>query len=146
MHPFPHHYQVQAVARPEGDVELSAEGLEPIRSQPPVQFDGPGDRWSPETLLCAALADCLLMTFRAIARASRISWDSLEVSVEGRLAREAGNSHFTHVSIPARLRIAAGGDPGLAERALHKAEAGCLISNSLKATRELVAEVAVASA
>ena len=23
----------------------------------PAEFDGPGDRWSPETLLCAALAD-----------------------------------------------------------------------------------------
>lgn len=144
MHPFPHHYQVHAVSRPEGDVVLSAEGLEPILSQPPVQFDGPGNRWSPETLLCAALADCLLMTFRAIARASRIEWESLEVSVEGRLEREDRNSHFTHFRVQARLRIAAGGDPGLAERALHKAEAGCLISNSLKATRELVAEVVVA--
>lgn len=146
MHPFPHLYQARAASGPEGDVMLSADGLEAIRSQPPEQFGGPGDRWSPETLLCAALADCLLLTFRAIARASRISWESLDVSVEGRLEREGGNSHFTHFSVHASLRIAPGNDPGLAERALHKAEAGCLVSNSLKATRELVAEVTVAQA
>jgi organic hydroperoxide reductase OsmC/OhrA len=141
VHSFPHLYRVRAQAGPDAEVVLSAEGLEPIRSLPPVEFDGPGDRWSPETLLCAALADCLLMTFRVIAKASRIPWEALEISLEGRLEREQGNSHFTHFRIEAVLRVPAGVDPALAERALHKAEAGCLISNSLKATRELVAQV-----
>ena len=141
MHPFPHLYRARAVSSLEGDVELQSEGLDPIASRPPVQFGGPGDRWSPETLLCAALADCLLMTFRAIARASRIDWTSLDVSVEGRLEREQGNSHFTHFAIEAVLKVPEGVDPAAAERALHKAEAGCLISNSLKATRELRAQV-----
>jgi uncharacterized OsmC-like protein len=141
VHPFPHLYRARAVSRLEGDVELQSEGLEPIDSRPPVQFGGPGDRWSPETLLCAALADCLLMTFRAIARASRIDWTSLEISVEGRLEREQGNSHFTHFEIDALLRLPEGVDVAAAERALHKAEAGCLVSNSLKATREMRAQV-----
>ena len=141
MHPFPHVYRARAVSRLEGDVELQSEGLEPILSRPPVQFGGQGDRWSPETLLCAALADCLLMTFRAIARASRVDWSALEVSVEGTLEREQGNSHFTHFAVEAVLRVPEGADLAAAERALHKAEAGCLISNSLKATRELRAQV-----
>ena len=141
MHPFPHVYRARAVSDAEGDVTLSAEGLESIASRPPVQFGGPGDRWSPETLLCASLADCLLMTFRAIARASRLEWSSLELDVEGRLEREQGNSHFTHFTVSAVLHIPAGVDAALAERALHKAEAGCLISNSLRATRELRAQV-----
>ena len=141
MHPFPHLYQARAVSRLVGDVELQSAGLDPIASRPPVQFDGPGDRWSPETLLCASLADCLLMTFRAIARASRVDWTSLEVSVEGKLEREQGNSHFTHFAIDALLRVPDGVDVAAAERALHKAEAGCLISNSLKATRDLRALV-----
>ena len=141
MHPFPHLYRARAVASREGDVELRSEGLEPIVSRPPVQFDGPGDRWSPETLLCAALADCLLMTFRAIARVSRVDWRSLELSVEGRLEREQGNSHFTHFDVEAVLQVPQGANVAAAERALHKAEAGCLISNSLRATRELRAQV-----
>lgn len=141
MHPYPHLYLVQASATPEGDVPVMSEGLPALVTAPPPEFDGPGGRWSPETLLCAALADCLLMTFRAIARASRIDWSSLEVSVEGRLEREQGNSHFTHFAIDAQLRVPEGVDLAAAERVLHKAEAGCLISNSLKATRELRAQV-----
>jgi len=143
MHPFPHRYRVRASAGPDAPVVLEADGLPALQSQPPAEFDGPGDLWSPETLLCAALADCLLMTFRAIARASRIPWQALEVSVEGTLEREQGNSHFTRFAIDARLQVPAGVDPALAERALHKAEAGCLISNSLKGERVLTATVEV---
>jgi len=145
VHPFPHLYKASAAAGPDDDVQLSAPGLAPIASRPPAEFDGPGDRWSPETLLCASLADCLLMTFRAVARASRISSTSLEIAVEGRLEREGGNSHFTHFRIEATLQVPADVDVAAADRALHKAEAGCLISNSLSATRELVARVVPAA-
>ncbi|NUM89599.1 MAG: hypothetical protein HUU37_10375 [Bdellovibrionales bacterium] len=50
MHPFPHHYSVSAVARPDGTVPLSSPGLPELPSAAPREFDGPGDRWSPETL------------------------------------------------------------------------------------------------
>ncbi|MGH8029164.1 MAG: OsmC family protein [Arenimonas sp.] len=143
MKAFPHHYAVAARAAPEGDVELAATGLTPIHSAPPAQFDGPGDRWSPETLLVGALADCYLMTFRAIARASGLPWLGLAVDVIGTLEREGGNSRFTHFAISARLRVPASADRAAAERALHKAESGCLISNSLSGQRELVVAIDV---
>jgi organic hydroperoxide reductase OsmC/OhrA len=57
MHPFPHHYVVTATARPSGDVPLAAEGLRIIESAMPKEFDGPGNQWSPESLLAAAVAD-----------------------------------------------------------------------------------------
>lgn len=137
MKPFPHVYEVAAVAQPDGEVLLSATGLEVIRSAPPLEFDGPGDRWSPETLLVAAMADCFILTFRAIARASRLPWDALDVRVTGTLEREAGNSRFTRFDVLARLRVPAAVDQDLAERLLHKAEAGCLVSNSLSGERHL---------
>ena len=137
MHPFPHRYRVQASAGPEDEVSLDGPGLASIKSLPPVEFDGPGDRWSPETLLCASLADCLLMTFRVVARLSKLPWIALEIEVEGLLEREQGNSHFTAFTIDARLKVPEGTDLVLAERALHKAESGCLISNSLLGRREL---------
>jgi organic hydroperoxide reductase OsmC/OhrA len=137
MKPFPHHYTVSASAEPEGDVAVASAGLEPMRSAPPVEFDGPGDRWSPETLLCGALADCFVLTFRAVARASALPWQSLEVEVLGTLEREDRNSRFTRFDVEARLRLPAEADPAAAERALHKAEAGCLISNSLTGQRFL---------
>jgi len=57
MHPYPHLYTVQASASPEGDVPLACAGLPTLTTAPPAEFDGPGDRWSPETLLVGAVAD-----------------------------------------------------------------------------------------
>ena len=141
MKAFPHHYQVSAASAPDGEVVLSSGSLEPLRSAAPAEFDGPGDRWSPETLLVGAMADCFTLTFRAVARASKLPWLALAVDVTGTLEREQGNSRFTRFDVRAHLRVPAGGDLELAERALHKAEAGCLISNSLSGQRHLTASV-----
>ena len=81
MHPFPHYYSVVAKADTQGDVALEGERLPPISSAPPTEFGGPGDRWSPETLFMAAVADCFVLTFRGIAGLSRLSWVSLECNV-----------------------------------------------------------------
>lgn len=141
MKAFPHHYQVAASAAPEGEVVLSSTGLEDLRSAPPIEFDGPGDRWSPETLLIGAIADCFILTFRAVARASHIPWLDLNVDVVGTLEREQGNSRFTRYNLRAKLRVPAGSSFEAAERALHKAEAGCLISNSLSGSVQLDVDI-----
>ena len=72
MQDFPHQYSATALANVEGDVNLQSERLPSLVSAPPSEFGGPGDRWSPETLLVAAVADCFVLTFRAIARASQL--------------------------------------------------------------------------
>lgn len=143
MKAYPHHYQVAAKAGPEGEVLLSSAGLETLHSAPPMEFDGPGDRWSPETLLTGAIIDCFVLTFRAVARAGKLSWISLDCEIEGKLDREQGVSRFTEFRINARLVVPAGTDVEAAERALHKAESNCLISNSLLAKPELTASVDV---
>lgn len=141
MKAFPHEYRVSAAAQPVGDILLSSAGLASLRTAPPVEFDGPGDRWSPEVLLVGAIADCFSLTFRAIARAAKLPWLALEVEVAGTLEREQGLSRFTQFAVHARLCLPAGSDLELAERALHKAEAGCLISNSLAGQRSLTVEL-----
>ena len=99
MQNLPHHYKVAATAAPEGDVNLTSDNLEPIPSLPPAEFGGPGNRWSPETLLIAAVADCFMLSFRAIARASKLSWISLKCEVEGTLERSEGTMKFTEFVI-----------------------------------------------
>lgn len=141
MHPFPHRYVVSASAEPEGYVAVASAGLDPLHSAPPVEFDGPGDRWSPETLLCGALADCFVLTFRAIARARQLPWVSIEVEVLGTLERVERNSRFTRFDVEARLRVPPGADFEAADRLLHLVEAGCLIGNSLTAPRHLVVAI-----
>jgi organic hydroperoxide reductase OsmC/OhrA len=144
MKPYPHRYQVTATTGSEGEVILASAGLTPMVSAPPIEFDGPGNRWSPETMLIGAVADCFVLTFRAIARAGKLSWTSLDCDVEGLLERDHGVSRFTRFTVHARLVVPAGTDTDAAQDALHKAEQTCLISNSLVAERTLSASVNVA--
>lgn len=143
MQALPHHYRVTGSGDANGDVELTAEGLPPLRSASPPEFDGPGGRWSPETLLVGAVADCFILTFRAIAKASKLSWTSLACEVTGKLDRIERVTQFTHLDITARLRVPPGVDAALAQHALEKAERNCLVSSSLKASIVLVATVEV---
>ena len=145
MQDLPHHYQVKANASSEGDVSLSADKLPTLLSAPPEEFGGPGDRWSPESLLVAAIADCFVLTFRAIARGSKLSWLSLSCEVEGTLDRVEKVTSFTEFKIKATLGVPADTDEQRAHRILEKAEAGCLITNSLSATTHLDTEVLIES-
>ena len=145
MDAFPHHYQVQAAARAEGSVTIDSEHLPRLSTAPPPQFGGPGGQWSPETLLVAAVADCLILTFRAVARASKLAWLDLECSAEGVLDRVEGVSRFTEVRLHARLTLPAGGDIERGKHLLEKAEKGCLITNSLKTKPVLTADVSIAA-
>ena len=143
MHPFPHHYVVAAKGSAGGDVELRSERLSTLRSASPAEFDGPGDRWSPETLLVAAVGDCLILTFRAVARASGVAWTSLECEVTGTLDRVERTTRFVAFEIHAHLQVPSGVDPERAKRAVAKAEQNCLISNSLNATIRVIPTVDV---
>ena len=143
MHPFPHLYCVQSQATPAGTVTLSMPALPPLESAPPKEFDGPGDRWSPEGFLTAAVADCFALSFRAIATASKLTWTSLEASTEGRLERLEGKMKFTQFTTHATLKVPPGTDADRAKRMLERAEQTCLIANSLSAERHLEASVEV---
>ena len=143
MDAYPHEYKVAAHAANEGDVILQAEGLDKIASAPPIQFDGPGDRWSPEDLLVASVADCFILTFRAIAKFSQLDWSALECSVVGTLDKVDRTTSFTAFGINARLIVPEGTDKHKAHQLLEKSEASCLVTNSLKATVTLNAEVIV---
>ncbi|MFZ8886373.1 MAG: OsmC family protein [Steroidobacteraceae bacterium] len=144
MHPFPHHYAVSIAAAPEGAVQIRGETLPEIHSTAPPEFGGPPGHWSPETLLTAAVVDCLVLGFRAVARASKLDWTSLEASTRGTLERVDGVTRFTRFDSSARLVVPAGTDPARARLLLEKAEKVCLILNSLSAERHLEVEVVTA--
>jgi peroxiredoxin-like protein len=143
MQEFPHRYTVRAVTTEEVSTVESA-NLPPIKAAPPAEFGGPGDCWSPETLLVGAVADCFVLTFKAIARASKLDWVSLSCQVEGELDRVERVISFTGFNVEAYLVVPDGTDQEKARRILEKAESGCLITNSLKADARLEAEVSFA--
>ena len=141
MQDYPHHYRVSASAGSDGDANLTSPGLKPLLSAPPAEFDGPGDLWSPETLLVAAAAGCFILSFRGIAKASRFTWLSLECDVDSTLTRVEKTTRFTDFEISATLYVPPDTNAEKAHRLLEKAEAICLITNSLSASTHLSATV-----
>lgn len=137
MSGFPHEYPVTATAAARGSVTVSAEGMPTLASAPPKQFGGPGDQWSPEDLLVASVADCFILTFRAIARASKLEWEDLECRVNGILDRVDGQLRFTRMDVRAALKVPRGTELARAEKLLQKAEHGCLVTNSLNSEATL---------
>ncbi|MBT8087860.1 MAG: OsmC family protein [Gammaproteobacteria bacterium] len=143
MQDLPHHYAVSASGLPDQNVTLSSDGLEDLETAGPAEFGGPGDVWSPETLLVGAVADCFILSFRAIARAARLDWDSLRCDVVGTLDKVDRVTQFTRFDVRAELTVPAGTDEGKAHRMMEKAERHCLVTNSMKGESQLEASVRV---
>lgn len=143
MQDFPHVYVVRASAAVEGEVALESTGIPRLIAAPPAEFGGPGNQWSPETLLVAAVSNCFVLSFRAIARASEVSWQALHCEAEGTLERVDRVTQFTRFVVRARLHVPADTDEEKARRVLARAEQSCLITNSLKAPSHLEASIEV---
>ena len=141
MHPYPHVYRVSAAGTAAGMVTVSSPQIPELETAPPPQFDGPGGVWSPESLLCAAVADCFILTFRGVTRAARFDWVKLDCRVEGILERAEGGTQFTRFVTFATLTVVDGADQVKARALLERAERSCLVSNSLRGSRTLEAEV-----
>lgn len=137
MQDLPHHYRVAATAGTEGTITLSTAGVADLRSAAPAEFGGPGDQWSPESLLVAAVADCFVLSFRAVATASRVNWNTIACEVKGKLERIERDIQFTEFAVSVTLDVPPTTDEAKARRALQKAEKVCLITNSLKADSQL---------
>ena len=143
MKPLPHTYDVRLTGGPSGYATLTVAGAPDLVAAPPLDFDGPGDAWSPEHLLLAAVEACFLFTLRAVAQASRIEFTSLELSAEGTVDRRDGGMRFTEIVLRPRLRLPAGADENRALRAMEKSEKACLVTASLSVPVRLEPQIAI---
>jgi len=141
MQDLPHQYHVSAIAGETGSVVLNSEGLPGLTTGPPPEFGGEPGHWSPETLLAGAVADCFVLSFRGIARASRFTWTHLECQVEAVLERPDGVTRFTTYKVMPTLTIPKSGSVEKAQKLLEKAEKYCLITNSLLGEKELICQI-----
>ena len=131
MKPLPHQYIVRLSGEALGYAEASSPGLPTLRVAAPLGFDGPGDAWSPEHLLLAAVQGCLLLTFRAIARLSQLPFVALDVETLGTVDKRDGATRFTEIVLRPRMTVPAGTDHERARRVLERSEKACLVSASL---------------
>jgi organic hydroperoxide reductase OsmC/OhrA len=142
MHPLPHKYRTTSAASAGGGAAiLSSPGLPDLTIDAPAEFDGPGDQWSPETLLTGAVADCFVLTFRAIAAASKLEWKTVRCNVESTLERVDNVTRFSRFELKVHLAVPAGTDEARAKRVIEKAERGCMVTNSLVGERHLDAVI-----
>ena len=141
MKPLPHICSAQLSGGPEGYAVVSVAGIPELRTAPPADFDGPGDAWSPEQLLMAAVETCFLFTLRAVARASKVEFTALQLTGEGTVDRKEGATRFTEIVLRPRLTLPAGADRERAMRVLEKSEKACLVSASLSTPVRLEAEI-----
>lgn len=141
MQELPHYYKVKASGEKQGNLVVSADNLPDMHAAPPIGFNGPGDVWSPEDMLMSSVATCTILSFRAISRASRLDWISIECESKGELARVDRVTQFTKIKIKVRLVIPKQENAEKAVKLLNKAEQSCLISNSLTAESHIDCDV-----
>jgi len=88
--------------------------------------------WSPEHLFTAAVSSCLMTTFLAIAENSKLEFVQFNCKSRGKLDQVEGKFLMTEIILEPTVTIVDEKDREKAGRILVKAEAACLISNSVK--------------
>jgi peroxiredoxin-like protein len=143
MKPLPHIYRVHLAGGAGAHAVLSDAGLPELQTAPPADFDGPGDAWSPEHLLLAAVESCFLFTFQTIARNSKLAYTSLELSGEGIVDRKEGVTRFSAIVLRPTLRLTASNERDRAMRIMEKSEQACLVTASLSTPVRLEPEIII---
>ncbi|MCM2349240.1 MAG: OsmC family protein [Bacteriovoracaceae bacterium] len=133
MSTFPHIYHTKARGSKDSNLHLTAESLPSLEVAPPVQFGGPEGYWNPEAFFSASVSTCFILTFKAVSRAMKLDWRTLDVNVKAYLDKQDGKLSFTKVEIFPQLEICCEKDVDPFLKALKKSEESCLITNSIKA-------------
>jgi len=141
MKPLPHLYKVTVEGKPENYLSTSAENLPTLDVAAPKDFGGPGDKWSPEDLLMASIANCVVLTFRSIARISKLQWLTIQCESQGKLEKVDHQTKFTKITTKITLVIPPDESDDKAKKVLVKAEESCLIRNSLSAETHFECEI-----
>jgi peroxiredoxin-like protein len=117
---------------------ISCAGKPDVPVATPPEFKGHDGIWSPEDLFVAAANICLMTTFLSVAERAGLVFASYESEAEGKLELVDGKFQFTAITLKPVITLPAGGDAAKAKELIEKAEANCLISNSMKAHVTLI--------
>ncbi|RFA11922.1 peroxiredoxin [Subtercola boreus] len=116
-------YSRAGVIRAAGKVELP--------SSADRTFHGDRDRWNPEELLLAALAECHMLSYLHVAVTHGVVVTGYEDAATGTMVQEGQGGHFTSATLHPVVTLA---DPAQAELAnsLHGEASGlCFIAQSV---------------
>jgi peroxiredoxin-like protein len=112
---------------------VSSAGKPDIQTATPPEFKGHEGIWSPEDLFVASVNVCVMSTFLAFAERAGLAFTGYESQAEGRLELVDGKFQFTTITLRPTITLKSSGDAVKAKELIEKAEANCLVSNSIKA-------------
>jgi organic hydroperoxide reductase OsmC/OhrA len=129
-----------------GEMTSSTDGLPTLEVASPPQFGGPENTWSPEHLYVAALASCLMTTFRSIAAASDVEIVTYRDHADGHLVRDENRLYrVDEVTLRPEIVIRDASKLEKAHRILDKAEKACLVSRSVNTVVKLEGSIEAAA-
>jgi len=138
-----YHLNAQSHQHDRSFVELEHGAPRIIHFSAPPEFGGEPGVWTPEHFLLAAVSSCFIATFTAVAKASKLDFQGIEVAIDGVIEKESGGFRFTQITLHPALIIFAEEERERALRLLEKAEKVCLVSRSLSSTITLEAKILV---
>ncbi len=112
------------------DLLISADGNPDIPGSADKPFRGTPERWNPEELLLAALAQCHMLSYLHVAVKNGIVVTAYEDDAVGSMAQVGDGGHFTSVTLRPVVTISSG-DPELARTIHAEASELCFIASSV---------------
>lgn len=143
---FPHHYKSLIHWNGDTTCSLEAPPRAKITGGAPPEFDGSDSVWSPEHLLLSSVGLCLMLTFKTIAKKSKLDFKNYTSECTGTVDRGDGGLAVTAIHVHIDVTVADADDVERVRPLLDTAKKYCLISNSLKAPVTLAATVTAVSA
>lgn len=143
-----HYYDVNVSWKADRKGTLSSPVLnDTFEVATPPEFPGGMEGiWSPEHLFVASVNSCLMTTFLAIAEFSKFEYLSFSVDAKGKLEKVDGKFMMSEIELKPVLEITDAEKEAKGLRIIEKAEAACLISNSIKTNIILTPKVIVREA
>jgi organic hydroperoxide reductase OsmC/OhrA len=140
---YTYHASAQFHRHDRSFVEIEHGAPRIVNFSAPPEFGGEPGFWTPEHFLLAAVASCFIATFRAIAGASKLEFQGIEVAVEGLLEKDSAGFRFTKVILRPTAIIFDEHERDRTGRLLEKAERICLVTRSLSSAVELEAKILI---
>jgi organic hydroperoxide reductase OsmC/OhrA len=112
--------------------EVTAEGPPMLAGSADSTFHGDADRWNPEQLLLAALAQCHMLSYLHMAVKNGVTVTAYEDAAEGTMRLNPdGSGEFVSAILRPRVRITDATQKHLAQSIHADAAAACFIARSV---------------
>ncbi len=127
------------------ELTIHAAQKAPLAGSADPTFRGDADRWNPEELLVAALAQCHMLSYLHMAVRAGVVVTAYEDQATGTMRQDGIGGAFTEVVLRPRVTVAAASMVDAALGAHGPAREACFIANSVNFPVRHEPEVTVAS-